>query len=456
MARPIGAKDSAIGLSEIIDTAKSTIVLVSPYVQLSYSHKRKLSEASEQGKRILLVCRKEDLYPNQLEELQRIRNLKLLDHANVHAKCYFNESKLLITSLNFYNHSIQNNVELGTWFDNTESQEKFSRSLSDAISALNIPELNLELAKIFSKGELEQKFDRNKFEETYKLFSFRPIAGEKGFCIRCASKLQYLNGNYPLCSDCFVEWSREYDFQAQEKCCHWCGVEKATSKAKPLCYPCFTKYKLTIKVGHTTTDKSATIAEVKRETIPTFNREEPSAENHSNKVAPKQRNYKSAVIGLTTLLVLSSGAIWLFNSGVFKAQQQIGQKNDLETLVRNYYRDLDKGPENVLNYFGPTVENYIQAENLDPQDVVTLIETGVKEFSYPKTVILDSAFLEYKDSKGRQAVSFWIDFECYRKSKKQFQKCLVQEEFILDDKLRIVSVKELEVKNLRFSYDDPK
>lgn len=464
MAKPIGTRDSAIGLSEIIDSAKSTIVLVTPYVQLSYSHKRKLSEASEKGKQILLVCRKNELYPNQLGELERIPNLKLLDHANVHAKCYFNESKLLITSLNFYDHSIQNNVELGTWFDNTESQDKFSRALADAISALNIPELNLELAKVFGKNEVKKKFDRKAFEKTYQLFAFQPLPGEKGFCIRCASQLHYMNGNYPLCSDCFVEWSHEYDFQAAEKCCHWCGTAKAVTKAKPLCYSCFTKYREVVKksrnqppdIGAPVVPASGAVSpaadeqdDLKKE-IPASGNS--TAEEPAKAEASPPRNGKILLAIAGGMLITLVTIFWT----TFNSDEPVISKNDsFKHLIKSYYTESDQHPENVASYFAPNVERYISAKNLEPEGVVQTINESVKEFSYPKTVVYDSTFEFYTDSLGRAAVSFWIDFECFRRSMKQYEKCRVKEEIVFDSNDKIVSVRELKVEDLKFSFKDP-
>ena len=468
MPRPIGTRDSAIGLSEIIDSAKSTVVLVSPYVQLSYTHKRKLSEASEKGKQILLVCRKNELYPNQLQELARIQNLKLLDHANVHAKCYFNESQLMITSLNFYNHSMQNNVELGTWFDNTESQEKFSRALSDAISALNIPELNLELAKVFGKSDTRKKFDRKTFEKTYELFAFQPLRDEKGFCIRCASQLHYMNGNYPLCSDCFVEWSREYDFLAPEKCCHWCGTVKATSKAKPLCYSCFTKYKAAIKNTRTSTRDFASAneeASAEKTTTASSSETSPPAEEsyneqHSNKreettsasARPGMEAWMGVAISAAGIVLLIIAAWFIWGP---KEEATAPVEDPWKDIVKQYYVQYDRAPENIGTYFAPDVERYIQQKDLTPQGVVDAVQKNLNEFSYPKTIVFDSTFSTYTDSLGRNAVSFWIDSECFRKSMKQYQTCRVQQEMVFDADHKIVSVKELKVEDVKFSFKMP-
>ena len=52
-------------------------------------------------------------------------------HENLHAKCYVNDTKLIITSLNFYEYSMINNKEMGVIYDNTlpEDLEIYTKAL---------------------------------------------------------------------------------------------------------------------------------------------------------------------------------------------------------------------------------------------------------------------------------------------------------------------------------------
>lgn len=451
-ARLIGTKDSAFGLTEIIDSAKSTIVLVTPFVQLSYTHKMKLNEASEKGKQILLVCRRGALYPNQLADLERIRNLKLIDDANVHAKCYFNESKMLITSLNLYNSSIESNVELGVWFDRAESKEKFSRAVADAISEMNISALNLELAKMFTKADVPGNFERKKFETQFRLYPFKPLPNIKGYCIRCHEQMNYMNGTYPLCSNCFVDWAKEYDFNAPEKCCHWCGTKQETTKRKPLCFSCFSKYKEAAKGLGVTNEVEAkpTPQPVRIEAAA----EPVAVESGQEKSSSHGINYRKIAIIVSAVLAILIGAYFV-NSYWNSSAPERSRGEVLNEIIHNYYMSWQKSPDSIASYFAPNVARFITLRNTTPAAIVEQAKNDGKEFMYPQTRIIDSTFSSGSDLKGSTTISFWIKFKCFRASKKQYQTCNVHEEFVFDANNKIVAINELAVEELEFSFQEP-
>ena len=65
---------------------------------------------------------------------------------------------------------------------------------------------------------------------------------EKGFCIRCKADLP-AKPTKPYCRPCHVSWNKFKNKDFEEKCCHTCGNEHATTLLKPLCLACYGKYK---------------------------------------------------------------------------------------------------------------------------------------------------------------------------------------------------------------------
>lgn len=59
----------------------------------------------------------------------------------------------------------------------------------------------------------------------------------KGFCIRCAVKVEY-DLALPLCEKCHTIWARFKNKDYEEECCHQCGAEAETTFREPLCADC--------------------------------------------------------------------------------------------------------------------------------------------------------------------------------------------------------------------------
>jgi len=108
---------TTIGISstvgEIIQNAKGWIGLVSPYIQFSERMKKRLREADRSGANILIVHGKSALNNRTRELLSTLENLSLLYAKSLHAKCYFNERQLVLSTMNLYAYSQRNNREMG-------------------------------------------------------------------------------------------------------------------------------------------------------------------------------------------------------------------------------------------------------------------------------------------------------------------------------------------------------
>ena len=115
-------------LENLLKNAESRIILISPYIKIQRRIQEILRERKQHGVRIDIVCRKKDLAENIAEYTTNI-----FDVPTLHAKCYINEREAIITSLNLYEFSQQNNEEMGIYV-NSEGVGKnlYSEIVEDA------------------------------------------------------------------------------------------------------------------------------------------------------------------------------------------------------------------------------------------------------------------------------------------------------------------------------------
>lgn len=121
-------------LEKLLKNATSRITLISPYIQLQRRIKELLKEKKQNGVKICIVCRKNNLKENLTDYASNV-----FDVPTLHAKCYMNENEAIITSLNLYEFSQQNNEEMGVYIKNEGiGVELYSEILSDANRLCNI------------------------------------------------------------------------------------------------------------------------------------------------------------------------------------------------------------------------------------------------------------------------------------------------------------------------------
>lgn len=132
MAKFLTTIDIASQLRELIIEADKTLYLVSPYLQISKDFQELLNLREKNKKETIIIYGKNELTPDQLKFLTSLRYVYLKFYENLHAKCYVNDTKLIITSLNFYEYSMINNKEMGVLYDTTnpEDYEIYSKALA--------------------------------------------------------------------------------------------------------------------------------------------------------------------------------------------------------------------------------------------------------------------------------------------------------------------------------------
>lgn len=207
------AQEIGIHIISIIREAGERIIILTPYIQIGEDYKKVLSCALRRGVRVDFVVREDYIKDNEdyyvLQDWsRRYTNFSLKLNKDLHAKCYANEQKAVITSMNLYEYSENNNIEMGCIVSLKEDTRPFQV-------------LWKELDDILRTSDAH------------------PIARErKGYCIRCGKSIPF-SEEKPLCADCFHTWSIYKDPDYPEKHCHCCGKSEPVSMKRPLCRHCW-------------------------------------------------------------------------------------------------------------------------------------------------------------------------------------------------------------------------
>lgn len=124
MAKFLNTRNAVAAIEGLIRNADSRLILVSPYLRLSKDFKELLTYRNNQDKITTVIFGKQDLKPEEMKFLESLRFVILKFHEDLHAKCYMNDNKMIITSLNLYEFSMANNKEMGVLIDLEDENDK--------------------------------------------------------------------------------------------------------------------------------------------------------------------------------------------------------------------------------------------------------------------------------------------------------------------------------------------
>ncbi|MCO5239658.1 MAG: phospholipase D-like domain-containing protein [Chitinophagaceae bacterium] len=224
MAEFLTTQETVAKIEDIIRNAQSTLVLISPYWQLSKNWFVRISDAAKRNTPVTILIGK-DSKPECVGNLLLLKNIKIKHLENLHAKCYFNQDCMVISSMNMYEFS-EKNREMGIYIRRDTDKQLFEVAKKEA-------EHFLQHAIPLSSLQSEDSINFNT-----KIPSIRMYAKKDGVCIRCSNNLKY-NPEKPLCTNCYNAWSKWNDELYPEKYCHSCGKKADTSMAYPECYSCY-------------------------------------------------------------------------------------------------------------------------------------------------------------------------------------------------------------------------
>ena len=128
MAEFLDTQGVSYYLKKLINNSNDKLYLISPYLQFNNQLKLSLEDRHKFSIDIIVIYGKvSDINPEDSTWLQSMPGIKLLFHKDLHAKCYFNEKEAIITSMNLYMFSQQNNVEMGIYISKEKDEELYKQ-----------------------------------------------------------------------------------------------------------------------------------------------------------------------------------------------------------------------------------------------------------------------------------------------------------------------------------------
>lgn len=260
-------------LENIFEFADEHLILISPYIKLHdrYASVLRTKKDNPNLKIIIVFGKNEDDLSKSMKQddfnfFKDFPNIEIRYEKRLHAKYYANENSAILTSMNLYNFSQDNNIEAGvmtnrkgilgsltnnlvtnvTGQDTLENQTSyyFDRVIEQAdLLFEKVPKFEstmLGLSKRYTTSVIEtdklSDFFNNKIKsDNFKKESFVPKppnspfvnrqqTTQMGFCIRTGVQIPF-NPKHPMCDTAFQSWKKFSNTEYPEKYCHFSGEQ---------------------------------------------------------------------------------------------------------------------------------------------------------------------------------------------------------------------------------------
>ena len=236
MATFLTTTDISSELEKIIKGANDRLILMSPYLKVNQRLKDLLEDKNRFKIDIRVVYGKNELQPEENNWLESLTSVRTSFRQNLHAKCYLNEDKVLVSSMNLYEFSQQNNDEMGLLVLREEEPALYEEIYDEAMRIVRMSdELRVTVARI---EPIEEGVGPSRPRGTRT----KGQAPDTGFCLRCRESIP-ANAARPYCGRCYRSWSRFENNDYEEDHCHVCGKKHKATMAKPVCPTCYRKHK---------------------------------------------------------------------------------------------------------------------------------------------------------------------------------------------------------------------
>jgi phosphatidylserine/phosphatidylglycerophosphate/cardiolipin synthase-like enzyme len=145
-------------LEELIKSTNDKLILISPYLQLHQRIKDHLQNLNVQKKDIRIVYRENKLQVEESNWLENQIGIRTSVCSSLHAKCYINESEAIVTSMNLYTYSQNNNDEMGIYVKKEDDLELYNDILEEANRLLTISEeIRVSVKKVNKEIQAESE-----------------------------------------------------------------------------------------------------------------------------------------------------------------------------------------------------------------------------------------------------------------------------------------------------------
>lgn len=226
MSELLKTKRIGYEIEDLISSAKKYICIFTYSLKIDNIYLERLKAANHRGVDIVLVFGVEPKNWNELPELLSLTRCRVYYKEFMHAKFYYNEETLIISSMNLSEVSEKKNYELGILFKKEKYPEIFEKIKTEAKDIVtNAFEIRPGMVLVGNSQNTATK----------------KAAAKTGYCIRCGHKIPY-NPGKPFCFGCYDEWAEWENEEYEENYCHCCkSNNEYVSFLKPECFSCYSK-----------------------------------------------------------------------------------------------------------------------------------------------------------------------------------------------------------------------
>ena len=138
MARILEFNGPFYAFSRLVNESKDFVFLISPYIRFSNSQLKELKAAVNRGVEITIVFRspkREEVLNGALlfiDDINGLKNLKIISCPGLHAKLYINEIRAILTSKNLYERQHGRSRDIGVRFNEISDKRMYNSLLSYA------------------------------------------------------------------------------------------------------------------------------------------------------------------------------------------------------------------------------------------------------------------------------------------------------------------------------------
>lgn len=258
-------------IEEIFDNCEKQLVIVSPFIKLHSRFINSLKAKKGLDKleiKILFGKNEKDISKSINQEdfdfLKEFPNIEIRYNEHLHAKYYSDENKAVLSSMNLYEYSQNNNIEFGILTNPTIISSLTSSITGNSLDddaygyfhqVIQDSELLYERKPNYDKkfGGFQKSYIGS--ETLHDDLTARLISKPKkqksinfssnttdikksvgiGYCIRTGEKIEF-NPERPMTNKAYKMWSKYEDKAYQEKYCHFSGEPSngETTFAKPI------------------------------------------------------------------------------------------------------------------------------------------------------------------------------------------------------------------------------
>lgn len=250
MARFIVDSDLNAELEKIIKGAEKHLFLISPFIKLHDRLKSILKTKLEEHKLEITIVfgKNEDNFSKSFSEddfnfFKEFPNIQIRYEKRLHAKYYANEKAALLTSMNLYSYSQDNNIEAGIIMKTGFVAENIDKDAWEYFGGV-VDQSELLFEKIpeyksttlgLSEKYIESKIDTDKLTERFtKGSTLQPKGKVPGFCISTGVSIPF-NPKQPMAPEAYKAWkSKSNNPLLVQNFCHFSGEPGETSLTKPI------------------------------------------------------------------------------------------------------------------------------------------------------------------------------------------------------------------------------